>query len=101
MLSILGIFDVIFGTLATALSVMLIANSKKLFVATLYPVIINGIIVGALLYFTLDKPMPIYMLMTYVAIGEFGVVSVVGYLLFSVLRRNKMFIDVIEANQNI
>ncbi|MCK9470602.1 MAG: QueT transporter family protein [Bacilli bacterium] len=99
--SVAGILDVVFGTLATAISVVLIAKSKRLFIATIYPVIFNGIIVGALLYFTLGKPIPIYLMMTYVAIGEFGVVSVIGYLLFTVLRKNRLFLDVIEANQNI
>ncbi len=42
----MNIFDIVFGTFATALSVCLIGKSKNLFVASLYPTIINAIIVG-------------------------------------------------------
>lgn len=99
--STLGVLDIVFGTLATAISVILIANSKKLFVATLYPTIFNGLIIGALIYFTAGKPAPIYALMGYVAAGEFVVVSIIGYILFKLLGKNKLFLEVIEANQNI
>ncbi len=101
LLSPLGFLDVIFGTLATLISAILVAYSKKLFVASLYPVIFNGIIIGGLIYFTTDNPLSIYILMLYVGIGEFVVVSVVGYILFKLLEKNTMFLEVIEANQNI
>ncbi len=42
----MNIFDIVFGTLATALSVFLIGKSKNLIVASLYPTILNAIIVG-------------------------------------------------------
>jgi len=96
-----GILDIVFGTLATAISVLLISYSKRLFIATLYPVIFNGIIVGALIYYATSSPVPIWALMGYVAIGEFVVVSVVGYILFKILVKNKLFLEIIEANQNI
>jgi uncharacterized membrane protein len=96
-----GVLDVIFGTLATAISVVLISYSKRLFIATIYPAIFNGIIIGTLIYFTAEEPAPLYALMGYVAIGEFVVVSIIGYLLFKVLEKNKLFLKVIEANQNI
>lgn len=101
LLSPLGFLDVIFGTLATLISAILVAYSKKLFVASLYPVIFNGIIIGGLIYFTTDNPLSIYILMLYVGIGEFVVVSVVGYILFKLLEKNTMFLEVIEANQNL
>ncbi len=42
----MNIFDIVFGTLATAISVFFIGKSRNLFVASLYPTIFNAIIVG-------------------------------------------------------
>ncbi|HHX79757.1 MAG TPA: QueT transporter family protein [Acholeplasmataceae bacterium] len=91
--------DVIFGTLATALSVFLISRSKNLFLASLYPVIINGVIIGAELYFVLKEPL--LLSMSYVALGEFLAVSVLGVLTFRILSKSKAFLELIEANQNV
>ena len=98
--STLGLLDIVFGTLATAIAVILIAYSKKLFVATLFPVIVNGLIVGSLIFYTTMEPIPIYLYMIYVAVGEAVVVSILGYIMFKMLGKNKLFLEVIEANQN-
>ena len=100
-LSPLGILDMVFGTLATAISVILIANSKRLFLSSLYPVIFNGILIGGLIYFLGDEPVSLLAVMSYVAIGEFVVVSIIGVIIFKVLEKNKIFLEVIEANQNV
>ena len=94
----LGLVDAVFGTLATILSGLLIAYSKRLFVATLYPVFINGLVVGAELHFL--EGLPFWLTATSVAIGEFVVVSIIGYLAMRKLRNNDFFMDMIGANQN-
>ena len=43
----LGIYDVLFGTLATFVSAFLVSRMKNLIVASLFPVILNGLVVGA------------------------------------------------------
>lgn len=101
MFSPLAVYDMIFGTMATLISVILISKSKNLLVATLYPVLLNGIIVGSMLYFVLDLPVSMFASIGYVALGEFVVVSIVGFILFKILEKNRMFIEVIKANQNI
>ena len=94
----LGMADIIFGTLATLASVLCIIYSKKLFVASIFPVIFNGLIVGLELYYVLELPFIISALE--VAIGEFVVVVIFGNIIFSKLRKNKEFMNLIEANQN-
>ncbi len=42
----MNIFDIVFGTLATAISVFFIGKSKNLILASFYPTIFNAIIVG-------------------------------------------------------
>ncbi len=95
----LGIVDAIFGTLATLFSGLLIAFSKHLFVATLFPVVINGFVVGAELYFL--EGLPFWLTSLFVAIGEFVVVSIFGYLIFTRLRKQEFFMKLINANQNL
>lgn len=91
--------DVIFGTLGTIISVVLIMYSKNLFIATLYPVIVNGFVVGAQLYFFFEAPF--WISVGSVALGEFVVVSIFGYILFRIISKNKYFMNIIDANQNI
>ncbi|MEG0295959.1 MAG: QueT transporter family protein [Clostridium sp.] len=80
----LGILDIIFGTLATFLSVSAISitaskikdTKKGLIISSIWPVIFNGLIIGGMLSILLEVPMVIAMLQ--VGIGEFLAVSVVG-----------------------
>lgn len=80
----LGILDIIFGTLATFLSVSAISitaskikdTKKGLIISSIWPVLFNGIIIGGMLSILLEVPMVIAMLQ--VGIGEFLAVSVVG-----------------------
>ncbi len=95
----LGLIDAVFGTLATVASGLLIAFSKNMFIATLYPVVANGLVVGAELHFL--EGLPFWLSAGTVALGEFAVVSVLGFLVFKKLRNNTMFMHMIGANQNI
>lgn len=102
----LGVIDLVFGTVGTALAVLgisLISRSKKLFrnpiivlfIASLMPVIANGLLVGLELHFFLH--LPFWVSAASVAFGEFVVVSVFGVMLFSVLGQNKSFLHLIDA----
>lgn len=79
-----GLTDVIFGTLATFVSVYaisftgkLIKNKKmSLIIASLWPTIFNGLIVGWMLNYLYQ--LPLVLSMAEVAIGEFVVVTIVG-----------------------
>lgn len=79
-----GLTDVIFGTLATFVSVYaisftgkLIKNKKmSLVIASLWPTIFNGLIVGWMLNYLYQ--LPLVLSMAEVAIGEFVVVTIVG-----------------------
>lgn len=82
-----GILDATFGTLATLISVLLMNTTKHLLWASLYPVVVNGMIVGALL--TSIEQTPFWWNASMVAIGEFAVVAVVGIPLLTALRSNR------------
>ncbi|HOA79004.1 MAG TPA: QueT transporter family protein [Bacilli bacterium] len=91
--------DAFFGSLATAISVMFIARSKNIVLASLYPVVFNAVIVGLELHYFLK--LPLLESMAWVALGEFVVVTTVGVILFKILEKNDGFLDFIEANQNL
>ncbi|MDD3171054.1 MAG: QueT transporter family protein [Bacilli bacterium] len=98
MFSPMGIVDVIFGTIATIISVLFIMKCHNLIIASLFPVIFNGVIIGLELYYVLE--LPLIMSMISVAIGEAVVVMIFGNLIFFRLRKNEEFMKLIEANQN-
>lgn len=99
LISPLGMWDVLFGTLATLLSCLLVSFMRHMFIATLLPVIINGFVVGAELYFLLEEPF--WLNVGLVALGEFVAVSILGYILFMVLGKKKYFQGLILAKRNI
>lgn len=93
----LGIIDVIFGTIHTAIAAFLISRSKNLIIASLYPTIFMFII-ALELHFVLSLPFWLTLLTTMA--GEFVVVTIIGVPLFMLLRKNNDFMQLIEANQN-
>lgn len=98
-LSTLGPWDILIGTAATFLSGLGISFCKHLFIASLVPVLINGIAVGLELHFIGE--INLWLGFGFVALGEFVCVSVLGYLLFLLLRRNKQFMAAIGAEKNL
>lgn len=92
----LGIIDVFVGSFATFLSVYMISKSKNLLIATLWPVLFNGIIVGAELYYVYQLPFVLTSLQ--VAFGEFVVVSIVGYIVFKIIGNNKKVVEALKVN---
>ena len=98
LLSPLGFYDVLFGSLATLVSGLLISFVKHLFLATLIPVIINGFVVGAELYFLME--LPFFVNVGTVALGEFIAVSILGYIIIMIVGRKDQFLKLIGAERN-
>lgn len=92
----LGLIDAGFGTAATLISVVLIfacRNKLNLYFVSLFPVVVNAIIVAIELKLVYD--MPILVSMGWVALGEYVCVSTLGVIIFKALSRNKQFIALI------
>lgn len=79
-LSPLGIIDIIFGTVATFISVFMMSKMKNLIVASLWPVVVNGLIIGLELNYLFQLPLALTVFQ--VAFGEFVVVTLLGVFLF-------------------
>lgn len=87
-LGTLGIVDIIFGTIATFISVYLVYLTGKLMkdkkgrfiIASLWPTIVNAIIIGAELKIFFGFPLILSMIQ--VGFGQFVVITIIGVPLF-------------------
>ncbi|RDY23483.1 QueT transporter family protein [Romboutsia maritimum] len=85
-----GVPDIILGTLATLISTYLVYLTSKimkysilsLIIASLWPALINAIIIGGML--NVFMGMPLILSMIQVGFGEFVVISIVGVPLFKI-----------------
>lgn len=84
----MGIYDVVFGTIATILVCVAMYRLKNLYLAAIAGGVMNGIIVGAELYWVLDLPFMINAF--YVFVGE-TIVLIIGAILFQLLQKNTIF----------
>ncbi len=84
----LGMMDVIFGTLATYISVMIMSRISNIWVSSIIPSIVNGVVIGILLNVVAD--FPLFLSMASVVAGEFVVVTIIGVpLVKTVLLKNE------------
>lgn len=89
----LGIMDIAFGTLATAISVYIITHIKNKVLATLLISVVGGIIVGIMLNIVFGSPLIISMI--YVAVGEALIVTI-GFIIFHYLVKNKRIAQLLD-----
>lgn len=80
----LGMLDVFVGTFASFIAFYLISKTKNLFIATIWPSLCNGVLVGLELYLLGEVP-SLPLAMGSVALGEFVVVSILGYIIFKII----------------
>ena len=83
----LGPIDWVVGTSATALAVCFISRTRNLLVASLWPTIFSGIMVGMELAYLFG--MPLLLTIVSVAIGQFTVMTCLGYPIFRYILNNK------------
>lgn len=96
----LGVADIFVGTAATALSVYIMSRCRNLCLASLVPVVVNGAVIGLEL-FGLDIIPAEALVPTalYIGAGELLSVTVLGVILYSVLRRNDVIRQYIEPRK--
>lgn len=95
-LSTLGPWDMLFGTLMTLASCVLVAFSPKMLIACIWPIAFNAFGVGLELHILLD--LPYWVNVGWVAIGE-ATVILGAYAVWMILWRNKLFMKFIGANR--
>lgn len=96
----MALMDMIFGTLATAIAVIPMFYIRNIWVASLLPVVSNGIIIPIELYICYGSEPPVWFNMITVAAGELVVVTIIGCVLFKlVFERSGKLMEVIGANK--
>ncbi len=83
-----GLPDMVFGSLATLIAAFLTLKSRNIFVAALWPVLSNMIIIGTMLHYLIDAPLVLTCI--YVAIGELLSCYVIGVPLMKLLERKNI-----------
>ena len=86
----IGIADVVFGSLATFIAVTMVSKTKNLLLATLWPSLVNGIIIALELHFVSNAPL--FISFVGVSLGEFVVVTCIGYPVFRSLLKNERLV---------
>lgn len=96
----MALMDMIFGTLATAIAVIPMFYIRNIWVASLLPVVSNGIIVAIELFVCFGNEPPIWFNMLTVGAGELVVVTIIGCVLFRlVFERSSRLMEIIGANK--
>jgi uncharacterized membrane protein len=89
-----GVWDVVFGSLATLLAGLLTAKAGKIWLAPMPPVVVNGLVVGAMLAWA-TAPGAFWVNFTViggqVALGELAVCYGLGFPLLAYLRKTNLF----------
>lgn len=93
----LGIVDVVVGTAGTACTMLFVTRCKNLFIATLWPTIFC-VFVGAELWIVTG--LPFWATTLSVMIGEFAVVTGVGYPVFKILLKHQKFISLLKVKKD-
>ena len=96
--SSLGWYGMVFGTLATALALIPMLKIKNVYIASIFPVISNAIIVSIELYFALGIS-PIWLSMITVGLGEAVVLYLLGVPFIMYLNENDGVLQVLEFNK--
>jgi uncharacterized membrane protein len=95
MLSWYGIIDLVVGTSATALAVFCISKTKSLLIASLWPTVFSGLMVGGML--TYLGVAPLWLSIVSVSVGQFAVMTCLGYPMFKYILKNKRLMAMLNS----
>ena len=84
-----GLIDIVFGAGITLIAGLLTARSRKLYIAAIYPVVLNAFGVAFILYYTLE--LPYWLTALQVGIGQFIAVFILGIILMKILKKYDFF----------
>ena len=83
-----GLPDMVFGGLATLIAAILSRKSPNIYLAALWPVVSNMIIIGIMLHVLIEAPLIATCI--YVGLGEAGACYIVGIPLMKILERQNI-----------
>lgn len=94
----IGLWDALFGVLASLIVLLSISFLKHLVFSVIIGTVINGFVVGLELYLLLKEPF--WISVGLVSIGEFTVL-LVAYIFILLMKKNKAIMNLISPTRNI
>jgi uncharacterized membrane protein len=99
-ISLYGVPDLVFGSLATLMAAICSRFlRKRAWLVPLPPVLLNGVIIGGMLYFVYGVQPSLLVDMLWVAAGELVACYAVGLPLLKLLARNKTMFELPDRSQ--
>lgn len=95
--STLGIYDIVFGTLHTAISLYFISKSKNLLIASIWPTVFSFIIGFELSVLAGFGSM--WLMTLQVMLSEFIIMTIIAVPVFKLLEKNQAFVDTIKLKK--
>ena len=92
----LGIIDVLFGTIGTVLTVIMIRYTRRIYLAWI-PAVLCTFMVALEFYITASEPF--WLSWSTIAAGEFIAVALVGVPVFMLLNKNNNFVEIVGADK--
>ncbi len=94
----LGWWDMVFGTIATALAIIPMIKIKNIYLGALMPVVSNAILVSIELYLSLNIA-PVWLSMITVGLGEAAVLYLIGIPLMISINKNNTLLQLIDSEE--
>ncbi len=97
-------FDAVIGSLVTFGAGFLLGRTKEFWVGMVYPVFFNALYLAIFLPFALELPFEWTLISSIgfsVALGQFVVLYGLGFPLYFIFRKNRYFLRLIGATQNV
>ncbi len=93
-----GMLDVIVGTLSTAIAILCITKTKRLFLASLWPTLFNSSI-GFMIWYLDPSPSKPLLILTVLSVmaGQFAVVTCIGVPVIKIILANPKLRQVLYA----
>ncbi|MBE0700355.1 MAG: QueT transporter family protein [Acholeplasmataceae bacterium] len=93
-----GLIDAVIGSFATFAGVILmVAFGRIKVIALIFPALTNGIIIGLMIAYL--NQLPFLPIAVWVFAGEAAVLYLIGLPVYSLLKRNRAFIELFETNK--
>ncbi len=90
------IYDITLGLLATILSLICVSKSKNLYIAIIFPVLFNGLLVA--LELTLAYELPYFISVLEVGCGEL-IAMIIGLITFKLLEKNQKVMNLLTMKE--
>ncbi len=95
MFSPFGIYDVIFGSLASFLALYSMTKVKNIYIASIFPAIFS-FIVGLEIYFLSSEPINFFLVTGQIMISEIIIVTIIGVPIFKTIMKNEYLMNLIK-----